>query len=220
MVWKNLKLFSTESERLNPDSIMKEMEAFKFDGEEGISRSEFWRDFNELRMDYIFKMPKYVRVSRFTKRGIEFEKLRMETFVPVQVHVRESGVIETYGPSVLCERAIEPLSFLGDIDPVVFGPRDFKRVMKMASDVRKVRVYGTDDDQVVEIMLFGGGLSASKELRRFRSRGKLREIHGRMELPGGVYGFTMREKNIKFFVKNAEEAQGDLEFFIDSLISQ
>ncbi|MBR9689275.1 MAG: hypothetical protein GOV01_00020 [Candidatus Altiarchaeota archaeon] len=220
MAWKNLRLFSLSEGSLRMDSIMKQLEEFRFNGDEGITKFETWDDFDEIRLDYTFKIPKYIKIAKLEGNSISEEKLKMETFASVEVHIKSNGVIEAYGAPVLIERTIRALSVLGDIDPVIFGPSDFERLMKMSGDVRKVRIYGTDDEHVVEVALFGGGLSASKELNRLKARGKLREVSGKLELPDGNYGFTITEKSIRFFVKDPELAQKDIEFFIESLLSK
>jgi len=218
MAWKNLRLFSLASRPAGPDTLMKTLEVFRFNGEEGIMKFEVNSEFDELRLEYAFKVPKYIKIARLDGNSIAEEKLKMDTFASVEVHIKSNGVIEAYGQPALIGKAIDALSVLDDIDPVIFGTDDFNRLMKVSGDVRKVRVFGTGNDHVVEVVLFGGGLSASKELNRYRSTGKLREVSGKMELPNGNYGFTINEKSMRFFVKDLDMAQKDIEFFIDSLV--
>ncbi|MBR9681114.1 MAG: hypothetical protein GOU98_04830 [Candidatus Altiarchaeota archaeon] len=220
MAWKNLRLFSLNSRPKGPDSIMKALDEFRFNGEEGIMKFETAEEFNELRFEYTFKVPKFIKIAKLDGGVLSEERLRMETFASVEVHIKSSGLIEAYGQPALIERAVNILSVLGDIDPIIFGSDDFSRLMKMSGDVRKVRIYGTDDDHVVEVALFGGGLSASKELTRYLSNGKIREVSGKLELPNGNYGFSLNEKSMRFFVKDPELAQSDIEFFIESLLSE
>ncbi len=219
MVWRNLKLFLLNSRVVEPDVVMNRLDEFRFNGVEGITGFETWEEFNEIRFNYLFSVPRYVRVARFEGNRIEEEKVKLDTVANVEFHIRSSGIIESYGSPVLAERALEAVSTLGDIDPVVFVQRDFERIMRMASDIRKVRIYGTEDEHVVEVVLVGGGLSASRELKRFSRSGKIREVSGKIELPNGIYSFAMSENQLRVFVKDVKESQKDVEFLIDSLIS-
>jgi len=219
MAWKNLRLFHINAEVLDSGPVMRKLKDFRFDGQEGITKFEVWADFQELRLEYLFKVSRLVRVIRLAEGDVlEEEKIPMETFVPVEVHIKPSGLVEAYGPPAFIRKTMEALSVLGEVDPVVFTQKEFNRVMKMSEDIRKVRVYA-QDEHVMEVALFGGDLSSSKELGRYKSRGKLREVSGRIELPGDSYGFSMDEKSIKFFVRDPETSQRDLESFIDSLLS-
>jgi|GEM_PF-2883372 len=220
MAWKNLRLFHIAGGGLEPDTVMKKLEGFRFDGYEGIKKFEVWDEFQELRVDYLFKVPRFVRVFRLGEGDVlEEEKIPMETLVRVEVHIRPSGLVEVYGPPAFIRRVVETLSVLGEVDPVIFTQKEFEKVIKMSDDIKKVRVYETQDEHVVEVALFGGGLSLSKEFGRYRSKGKIREVSGRIELPGDSYGFSMNENSIKFFVRDPETSQRDLEAFIDSLLS-
>jgi hypothetical protein len=220
MAWKNLRLFHLDSDRLGPDQMMKELKQFRFDGTEGIKKFQVWDEFDELRIDYLFKVPRFIRVIRLGEGGVlEEEKVPMETFVPVEIHIKSSGLVEVYGSPAFIRKAVQSLSVLGEMDPVVFTQKEFNKVMKMAEAIKKVRVYETQDEHVVEVALFGGSLSSSKELSRYRSKGKVREVSGRMELPGDSYGFSMNEKSVKFFVRDPEVFANDVESFIDSLLS-
>ena len=71
MVWKNLRLFSINSDKLNPDSIMKNLEDFKFNGEEGINKFEVWRD-------SVVVNETYKRLQNFTVRSDTVEILYVE----------------------------------------------------------------------------------------------------------------------------------------------
>jgi len=217
--WRNLRLFLLGARTIEPDIVMNRLEEFRFNGMEGISKFETWEEFNEVRFNYLFSLPRYIKISKLKGDSIEEERIKLETISVVEFHIRASGLVEAYGSPVLVERALEAVSVLGEIDPVVFVQRDFERVLKMASDVRKVRIYGTEDEHVVEVVLIGGGLSASNELKRFRKSGKIREISGKIELPNGIYSFSMTENQLRLFVRDMEEAQKDIEFLIDSLIS-
>lgn len=219
MPWKNLRLFLLDR-RIEPDSVRRQVEELRFAGEEGIVGSEVFDEFRELRLHYVFKLPKYVRISKLEEGGLTEDRIKVESYAEVELHLHENGLIEAYGSPMLIERAINALSMLGEIDPVVFGQKDFQRVMKMATDIRRVKIYGTEDEHVVEVVLLGGGLAASTELKRLRRGGKLREVSGKLELPEGTYGFSMNENSIRFFIKDPEQAQKDLEFFIESLLSE
>lgn len=205
---------------LSPNSVIKKLEEFRFNGQEGIKKFEVLGEFGELRVEYLFKVPRFVRVIRLGEGDVlEEEKVPMETFVTVEIHIKPSGLVEAYGSPAFIRKAMEIVSVLGQVDPVVFRQKEFNRVMKMSEDIRKVRVYETQDEHVVEVALFGGSLFSSKELGRYKSKGKIREVSGRIELPGDRYGFSMDEKSIKFFVRDPETSQRDIETFIDSLLS-
>lgn len=219
MTWKSLRLFSLEGDVLEPDSVRRRLEGLHFDGEKGIKEFAVEEDFNEMRIKFLFRRPRYMKIARLEGDELHEEKIEVETLVPVEIHLKPDGLVEAYGSSAFVKRALEDLSVLGDFSPVVFEQKDFRRVMDMSDDIRKVRVYETEDEHVVEVALYGGGLSASRELQGYLKSGKLRRISGKIDLPGDRYGFAMDEKSIRFYMKDPEVSQRDVEEFIDSLLS-
>ena len=195
---------------------MRKLQSFRFNGGEGIARFETWREVNEIRFNYLFVRPKFIRVTKLKGQEITEDKVRVETVEKVEIHIRSNGVIEAYGSPSLIEKTMEHISVLGDIEQINFATSDFNRMMKMAADIRKVKIHGAKDEKVSEVILKGGSLIKSAEFKRFRKEGKIKEIHGKIELKKGVYGFAMTEKELRFFVRDPKEDQADIEFFVSA----
>ena len=70
--------------------------------------------------------------------------------------------------------------------------------------------------KISEVILKGGSLIKSDEFKRFRKEGKIKEIHGKIELNKGAYGFAMTENELRFFVRDPKEDQEDIEFFVSA----
>jgi hypothetical protein len=219
MAWTSLKLFSLKGKLLEPDAIMRRLEEFRFDGDEGIRKFEVWDEFNELRLEYLFRVSKYVRIATLDGDHIHEEKMKVESLEPVEVHIKPSGLVEAYGAPSRVRKAVDVLSALGEVSPVVFTQGDFRKVMEMAEDINRVRVFETGDENVMEVALFGGGLVSSRELKRYLDEGKVRRLSGKLELPGDRYSFAMDENGLRFYLKDPSAAQKDVEYFIDSLLS-
>ncbi|HDR53246.1 MAG TPA: hypothetical protein ENN60_01035 [archaeon] len=219
MAWKNLKLFLVDSRRLQPDTIMKKLQQFRFNGQEGCQNFETWREFNEIRFQYLFVIPRYVRVSHLRGQKLEEEKVKMDTITAVEFHVRANGIVEAYGSPLLVERAMDAVSSLGRMEPITFSQKDFSRMMKTATDIRKVKIHGTGDEKVTEVVMKGSGLTDSGEVKKYIKTGKIREIQGKLNLRTGAFGFAMKENEVRFFIKNPESDQADMEFFVDMITS-
>ncbi|MBR9681731.1 MAG: hypothetical protein GOV00_02945 [Candidatus Altiarchaeota archaeon] len=219
MAWRNLRLFLLASKKIEPDSVMKKLQGFRFNGTEGINKFETWREFNEVRFNYLFVRSRVIKISKLKGRELSEETLRVETVENVEIHIRSNGVIEAYGSPALIEKAMENVSILGDVEAINFATSDFNRIMKMADDIRKVKIAGTHDEKITEVILKGGRLTTSSEFKKFKKEGQVKEIHGKLTLNESAYGFAMTEHEIRFFVRDPKEDQKDIELFVTALTS-
>ncbi len=195
---------------------MKKLQAFRFDGAEGINRFETWRKFKEIRFDYLFVRPRFVRVSKLQGRRIREDKVRIEVVEKVEIHIRSNGLVEAYGPPALIERAMDKVSVLGGLEQISFASPDFNRMIKMAADIRKIKIRGAEDKKISEITLKGGALTRSGEFKRLKKGGRIKAIQGKIELEAEVYGFAMTENELRFFVRDPKKDQSALEAFVSA----
>ena len=198
---------------------MKKLQGFRFNGTEGISKFETWRKFKEVRFNYLFVRSKYIIVSRLKGREILEDKMLVKTIEKVEIHVRSNGVVEAYGSPALIEKAMDKVSVLGDIEQISFASPDFNRMMKMAADIRKVKIRGARDKKISEVILKGGALIKSEEFKRFKKGGQIKEVHGKIELNKNTYGFAMTENELRFFVRDPKKDQEDIERFVTAITS-
>ncbi|MBR9679772.1 MAG: hypothetical protein GOU99_01835 [Candidatus Altiarchaeota archaeon] len=217
MAWRNIRLFLLNA-KTDPDLVMRQLEQFRFDGEQGINKFETWDEFKETRIEFLFKIPRFVKIGKLEQGQLSEEKVQMDTISSVEIHIRQSGLVEAYGSPSLVNKAVDILETLGPVEQLVLTGKDFLKIMRMADDIRRVKIHGTDDKQVTEVTLSGGGLSRSKELKKYQKTGVIREITGKIELPGDSYSFAVDDSVIRVFVKDVEAAQPDIEFFISSLV--
>ena len=219
MAWKNLRLFLLASRKIEPETVMKKLQNFRFNGSEGINKFETWREFNEVRFDYLFMRPRIIKISKLSGREISEDKIKIETIEKVEIHIRANGVVEAYGSPTLIERAMENISVLGDLEQINFAASDFNQMMKMSDDIRKVKFRGSSDEKISEVVLKGVSLTKSAEFKKYKKSGQLCEIQGKINLGMSVYGFAMTEKEIRFFIRNPEEDQKDIELFVTAFTS-
>ncbi len=205
---KRLRLFhiALKPHELEPEALQLKLSSRTFDGYEGFSNFERVDEFEELRFNYLVKLPRRISVLRLVGEEIRKENVELESLGVVELHIRSSGLVEAYGNDFLIAKAIDKLSELGEITEVVFDQKDFEKVARIAKDVRKVRVYGVEDPRIAEIIYIGSGL---------RVKGKVRELWGKMEVNGKGFSFAMDSFSIRFFGK---VDQSLIEAFIDMLL--
>lgn len=218
-MWKNIKLFILERDKIEPEVIMRLLEPMSFNGEEGVISTEFWREFKEIRINYAFYVPKFVKISRIEDGEIKEEKMKVDNYSIVEVHIKENGISEFYGFSSLIERAIETLETLGRFEPIFFKKRTFERIMKVSSSVKKV-VIKPDDEDIKTAVFSGSQVMSSPLVKDFIRAGEILEISGRIPLQNYEYAYSLKPAEARLFVKKmSDEVEEDIEYFVDLLIS-
>lgn len=173
---------------MDPTPLRSRLAPLRFDGEAGIIKSSRDNVLKEVRFEYLLTKTRKVTFKGYegdyVEKDVSYETVHTVT---LRFNSKLDLLIAEAKSSAIAGEVIEAISAALDctFELQSFDKRAMKKLIKLAEDVRKLKLFGLDDPFVGELQLKGSALASSAPFKNYAKKGKIREIAALVSMPSG-----------------------------------